>query len=106
MKGMAVIMDEESLMREKLDEELYKKLQEETYEDLSVIVQTLDGLKKDDELLMKTLKGKIKDNLYIINAFSADMSGKSLKKLILSPRVVKIYNDAKVSALYTHAIIA
>jgi len=99
MKGMAISMDEESLMREKLDEGLYEKLQEESYEDLSVIVQTVDGLKKDDELLIKTLKGKIKDNLYIINAFSADLSGKALKKLILSPRVVKIYNDAKVNAV-------
>lgn len=86
-------------MREKLDEELYKKLQEESYEDLSVIVQTVDGFKKDDESLIKTLKGKIKDNLYIINAYSADLSGKALKKLILSPRVVKIYNDAKVTAV-------
>jgi hypothetical protein len=99
MKGMAISMDEESLMREKLDEGLYEKLQEESYEDLNVIVQTVDGLKKDDELMIKTLKGKIKDNLYIINAFSADLSGKALKKLILSPRVVKIYNDAKVNAV-------
>jgi len=99
VKGMAISMDEDALMREKFDDELYKKLQEETLEDLCVIVQTVDGLKKDDEILIKTLKGKVKDNLYIINAFSADLSGKALKKLILSPRVVKIYNDAKVSAL-------
>jgi hypothetical protein len=93
------MMDEESLMREKLDSELYRKLQEDTYDDLAVIIQTVDGLNEDDRALIKTLKGRIKDNLYIINAFSADISAKSLRKLILSPRVIKVYFDAKVNAL-------
>ena len=92
-------MDENSLMREKLDGELYKKLQEDSSENVAVIIQTVDGLKDEDRKNMKALGGKIKDDLYIINAFSADISLSAIKKLILSPRIVRIYFDAKVQAV-------
>lgn len=92
-------MDEHALMKEKLDPEVYRKVQEETSEPISVIIQTQDGLKEEDKKLMKTLGGKVKDDLYIINAFSADITCNALKSLILSPRVVRVYIDAKVSAI-------
>ncbi len=92
-------MDEHSLIREKLDSDLAQKLREENYEPLKVIIQTEDGLKDADKTLMKSLGGKIKDDLYIINAFSAEITAEALRKLILSPRILKVFNDGKVQAM-------
>jgi hypothetical protein len=92
-------MDEDALFREKLDPALYQKMKDEVDEVLSVIVQTQDGLKDEDKKLMGTLGGKIKDNLYIINAYSAEIPSNVIKSLILSPRIVKIYSDAEVRAV-------
>jgi hypothetical protein len=92
-------LDENALMKEKLDAALFDKVQEECTDVLSIIVQTKDGLKDEDKRVMKTLGGKIKDNLYIIDAFSADIQCGALKSLILSPRVVKVYQDAQVRAV-------
>jgi len=86
-------------MKEKLDPDLFSKVQEECTDVLPVIVQTKDGLKDEDKRVMKALGGKIKDDLYIIHAFSADIQCNSLKSLILSPRVVRIYADAEVRAV-------
>ncbi|MDQ7821795.1 MAG: hypothetical protein RDV48_03265 [Candidatus Eremiobacteraeota bacterium] len=92
-------MDEDALMKEKLDPDLYRKLKDDCAEPVQVIVQTQDGLKEDDRKIMKTLGGKIKDDLYIINAFSAELPCMALKSLILSPRVVRVYFDAQVRAI-------
>jgi len=92
-------MDEQTLMNNKLDRELFVKLSEDNYEPLKVIIQTEDGLKDSDKTLVKSLGGKIKDDLYIINAFSADISAEGIKKLILSPRILRIFNDGNVTAL-------
>lgn len=92
-------MDEQTFMNNKLDPELVSKLKDDNLEPLKVIVQTEDGLTSADTSLIKTLGGKIKDDLYIINAFSADIPAEGLKKLILSPRVVRIFNDGKVGAM-------
>jgi hypothetical protein len=61
-----------------------------------VIIQTVDGLKPEDRQLLSTLKGIFKDDLYIINAFSANVPARALETLILAPRVVRIYHDAQV----------
>ncbi len=93
-------MDESSLFRSKLDPILATKINENNnYEILKVIIQTEDGLTDSDHSLIKSLGGKVKDDLYIINAFSADINPQGLKKLILSPRIVRVFEDGKVSAL-------
>ena len=92
-------MDEQTFINNKLDGDLIRKLKEDNFEPLKVIVQTEDGLTDADRSLMKTLGGKIKDDLYIINAYSADISAESLRKLILSPRIVRIFNDGNMSAM-------
>jgi len=93
-------MDEAALFKEKLDRDLYMKVQDDDPGPLEVIIQTTDGLKDDDKRLLNTVGGKLKDNLYIINAFSADLpSCAALRKLILSPRIVKVYYDSQVRAI-------
>jgi hypothetical protein len=103
MKGNASehhSMDEAALFKEKLDRDLYMKVQDDDPGPLEVIIQTTDGLKDDDKRLLNTVGGKLKDNLYIINAFSADLpSCSALRKLILSPRIVKVYYDSQVRAI-------
>jgi len=91
-------MDQAALKSQKLDPSLRSILEEGTDQPISVIVQTIDGLKEEDRRTMGSLGGKIKDDLYIINAFSAEISAKSLEMLILSPRVTRIYHDAEVHA--------
>ena len=92
-------MGEDSLLKEKLDPRLYELVREESSDIVKVIIQTLDGLKDDDKKLLEKLGGKIRDNLYIINAFSAEIPLNAIKTLILSPRVKKLYYDAEVRAI-------
>lgn len=91
-------MDEAGLKAQKLDPALREILNEGTAERVSVIVQTVDGLKEADRKMVSGLGGKVKDDLYIINAFSADLSARSIEMLILSDRVVKIFHDAEIRA--------
>lgn len=85
-------------MKEKLDDALRQLIQEPILPDsVSVIIQTVDGLKEDDKNMLKTLGGALKDDLYIINSFSADLPGRALETLILSPRVTRVWLDAQVT---------
>lgn len=88
---------ESGLQSQKLDPALRAMLDDPTAPELlTVIVQTVDGLKEDDRKLINTLRGMVKDDLYIINAFSADVPRSALSSLILAPRVVKVYNDGEI----------
>lgn len=91
-------MDEAGLKAQKLDPSLREILSQGTAERLSVIVQTVDGLKDDDRKMVSGLGGRVKDDLYIINAYSAELSAKAIEMMILSERVVKIFHDAEVRA--------
>jgi len=92
-------MEDLSLQAEKLDPILMDMMQKSPSQIISVIIQTVDGLQNEDKQLLASVGGKIKDNLYIINAFSADVSTTNLSSLVLSPRVVKIYYDAQIQAI-------
>ncbi len=92
-------MDEYSLLKSKVDADIMLKLNGDKYTPLNVIIQTPDGLKKADYDLVKSVGGKVKDDLYIINAYSAEIPIDGLKKLILSPRIVKVFNDGKVRSM-------
>lgn len=91
-------MDEAGLKAQKLDAGLREILNQGTAERVGVIVQTVDGLKDDDRKMVSGLGGKVKDDLYIINAYSADLSAKAIEMMILSDRVVKIFHDAEIRA--------
>jgi hypothetical protein len=82
--------------QEKLDPPLRELVRQQSSERIPVIVQTIDGLKDDDRLVVERLGGKVKDDLYIINAFSAELGVGAIESLVLSPRVTKIYFDAPV----------
>ena len=43
--------------------------------------------------------GKVKDDLYIIRAFSAELTVKAIDMMILSPRVTRIFMDSEVHAI-------
>lgn len=64
-----------------------------------VIIQTTDGLKDEDRAQVNKLGGKVKDDLYIINAFSAEMPTEGILKMIQTSRIMKIYYDAEVHAI-------
>lgn len=91
-------MDEYSLMKDKVDPDVMIASNGDNYTPLKVIIQTKDGLQDSDRRLVESVGGKVKDDLYIINAFSADIPVKGLKKLILSPRIVRVFNDGVVRA--------
>lgn len=86
------------LIREKLDP-ILQDIVTQTTATVPLIVQTIDGLKDEDRELVDKLKGKVKDNLYIINAFSADISTDAVLELIKNSRIVRIYYDSEVRAL-------
>ena len=92
-------MEDISLQEEKLDPILKENLQKSPAQVLPVIIQTTDGLKEEDKEILRTLGGKLKDDLYIINAFSAELPAKALASLVLSPRVTRIYYDAEIQAI-------
>lgn len=91
-------MDDAALQEQKLDSGLRALVRQQTSEKVAVIVQTVDGLKDDDRRVVQALGGRVKDDLYIINAFSAEMGVEAIQSLIMSPRVVKIYHDAAIKA--------
>lgn len=89
-------LDQAGLQNKKMDPGLRTVVAEGNAESIAVIVQTVDGLKEDDHRMVKSLGGTIKDDLYIIHAFSADLSPKAIEMMILSPRVTRIFHDAEV----------
>ncbi|MGM9993093.1 MAG: hypothetical protein ACI376_09685 [Candidatus Bruticola sp.] len=89
-------MDQAKLINQKLDGELRSAVSRGGSEVLHVIVQTKDGLKDEDRRLVSSLGGTVKDDLYIINAFSADLTPKAVEMMILSDRIVRIFSDAEV----------
>ncbi|MBQ7567673.1 hypothetical protein IJT17_02595 [bacterium] len=94
-------VDEASLKNQKLDNYLRNKLASGTDSStpLNVIVQTIDGLKPEDKRMVESLGGKVKDDLYIIKAFSAELTIKAIDMMILSPRITRIFLDSEVHAI-------
>jgi hypothetical protein len=92
-------MDDEGLLREKLDPRLLEKVRNQESQPIPVIIQTEDGLKAEDRTVVSALGGRVKDDLYIINAFSADLSVAGIESLVLSPRVRRIYLDGPVQSV-------
>lgn len=92
--------DQASLKNQKLDAVLRNRLasSNNTGAPINVIVQTIDGLKPEDRRTVEGLGGKVKDDLYIIKAFSAELSIKAIEMMILSPRVTRIFIDEEVHA--------
>ena len=88
--------DEASLKNEKLDVYLRTIVGRGGSDPINVIVQTVDGLKPEDNRTIESLGGKVKDDLYIIKAFSAELTPKAIEMLILSPRIVRIFHDSEV----------
>lgn len=88
----------EELIDEKLDP-ILKDIVNQNPATVPIIIQTVDGLKDADRNKVKELGGKVKDDLYIINAFSAEMSSDAIMDLIKSSRVTKVYYDAEVRAV-------
>ena len=88
----------QELKKQKLDPMLYDITNQELAS-VPVIVQTTDGLKDSDRRGVEKLGGKVKDDLYIINAFSADLSSEAILEMIKSPRVKRIFFDSEVRAV-------
>ena len=64
-----------------------------------IIIQTTDGLKDEDRQRVTRVGGRVKDDLYIINAFSADIPTEGILQLIGLSRILKVYYDAEVRAV-------
>ena len=83
---------------EKLDPSLRRIMDSPDCPDrIPCIVQTTDGLGKADEQLLATYKCKLRDNLWIIKGYSADLTPKAIEAFLLSDRIVAISYDGKVS---------
>lgn len=91
-------MDHDALLREKLDPRLLDMVgrMDDAPPSISVIVQTVDGLKDDDRQVIQALGGRVKDDLHIIRAFSAEIAVPALTSLALSPRVMRVHLDAQI----------
>lgn len=87
---------EETALDRKLDPQVRQLVRDNAPQTIPVIVQTIDGLRDDDRRVMEALGAHIKDDLHIINAFSAEMSVQAIVSVVASPRVVRIYYDAPV----------
>lgn len=92
-------MDAMQPYEDKLDPNLRKLVDQNPTGPIKIIVQTLDGLQDQDYEIIATLGGKIKDNLKIIDAYSAELSAAAVEALAQESRVVKIYHDAEVKAI-------
>jgi hypothetical protein len=88
----------QQLMEQKLDP-ILRDIVKSNSMTIPVIIQTEDGLKDVDRKRIEELGGKVKDDLYIINAFSADISTDSIRELIKDSRVKKVYFDSEVRAI-------
>lgn len=66
---------------------------------IPVIIQTTDGLMPEDYNFIEAGGGKIKDDLKIINAFSADIRIDKVFQTASSERVSYITYDAKLMAI-------
>lgn len=86
------------LIKQKLDP-LLMDIVNQNPATVPIIIQTIDGLKEVDRKKVDELGGKVKDDLYIINAFSADMSTDAIVELIKESRILKVYYDAEVRAV-------
>lgn len=80
----------------KVDQALLKMLESHEERTLPVIVQTEDGLTPRHETVVRSLGGTVKDDLYIISAFSADMPASAIPLLVLSPGIKRVYYDGQV----------
>jgi hypothetical protein len=64
--------------------------------EVPVIVQTVDGLKPEDREWVGKIGGTVRDDLYIINSFSATLPLNALRAVSRLPRVLQISYDAQV----------
>jgi len=69
-------------------------------ESIPVIVQTPDGLKEEDKMEVEKLGGEIKDNLWIINSYSATLPLNRIRELAEFFRVVRIWYDQPLFGFY------
>ena len=79
---------------DKLAPMLQELVLERRFEVVPLIVQTVDGLRDEDRQVIAMLGGRVKDDLHIIDAFSAELPIDALSSLVLSPRVRRIYYDS------------
>ncbi len=89
-------MDQAKLTNKKLEGSIRRAIDNGSTNPMKVIVQTKDGLKEEDQRLVSSLGGKIIDNLWIINAYSAELTPKAIEMMILSDRIVRIFPDSEV----------
>ena len=89
-------MDHAKLTNKKLEGSIRRAIDNGSTNPMKVIVQTKDGLKEEDQRLVSSLGGKIIDNLWIINAYSAELTPKAIEMMILSDRIVRIFPDSEV----------
>lgn len=92
-------MDEAGLLHEKLDPILRNIVAQKNMKVVPVIIQTADGLTDQDRKTVASLGGTIKDDLYIISAYSAELPVEAVATLAAALRIRKIYFDAEVRAI-------
>ena len=93
-----------STMKQKLGPALQEMIQNQTLPDPVSVISQVKGdsketsrLNDEDRQMMETVGGKILDDLWLINAYSADIPAKALEMLVLSSRVTHIHHNSDVT---------
>lgn len=91
------MFDSAGLQNQKLDPRLRAELDSpECPERIDCIVQTTDGLGPADEQMLATYRCRLKENLWIIKGYTAELTPKAIQAFVLSDRIVAISMDKQL----------
>jgi len=91
---------------EKISTELESKIKNSANSAIPVIVQTQRGLQEKHKTRIQQLGGEIKQDLSLIEGFSADLSASAIKDLSKDEDIVGISYDAEVNTCLDIAVPA
>lgn len=91
-------------MKQKLAPDLQEMIENQSLPDpVSVIIQVKGDSKEtsrltdEDRTMIKTVNGEVLDDLWLINAFSAQVPAKALEMIVLSPRVSQVHHNSDMA---------
>ena len=92
------------MMRKKLSAELQDMVEARSVPDPVSVIIMVKGeddaqsrLNEADRQMIDHVGGKVLDDLWLINGFSADVPARALEMIVLSPRVQQVHHDSDVT---------
>lgn len=94
------------MMKQKLSPQLQEMVQSNTVPDpVSLIImvrgenEAQSRLIDADRQMIDNVGGKVLDDLWLINGFSADVPARALEMIVLSPRVISVDHNSDVAGV-------